>query len=346
MAAELESGSPSAGGIGSSRDWVRVLSAYREPSELRSFFELVSTVVPFVLLWVAAWWALALSPWLALAISALNGGFLVRLFAIQHDCGHNAFFGRRTANDWTGRVLGVLTLTPYAVWRHSHTIHHSTSGNLDRRGIGEVYTMTVREYEAQSTFSKLKYRLYRHPLVMFGIFPAALFLVHNRVPVGFMRSGWRLWASAMGTNLSLALSLGAAVWALGAIPVAIVYLPTVIVAATIGMWLFYIQHQFEETSWDEEADWQMHDAALHGSSHYDLPLVLRWLTANIGIHHIHHLHSRIPFYRLPAVLRDHPDLANVTRIRLLDSLSCLKLRLWDEKRRRLVSFAEARSVAS
>lgn len=345
MVAKHESGSLPVDGIGSTRDWVRVLSAYRQPSDGRSLLELTSTLVPFVLLWGAAWWALPLGSWLTVALSVVNGGFLVRLFAIQHDCGHGAFFGRRAANDWTGRLLGVLTLTPYAVWRHSHTIHHSTSGNLDRRGIGEVYTMTVREYEAQSPVSKLRYRLYRHPVVMFGVFPTALFFVHNRVPVGFMRSGWRLWASAMGTNLSLAVLLGAAVWSLGVATVAMIYLPTVIVAATVGVWLFYIQHQFEETSWDGEAEWQMHDAALHGSSHYDLPLVLRWLTANIGIHHIHHLHSRIPFYRLPAVLRDHPDLANVTRIRLGDSMACLRLRLWDEQRRRLVSFGEARAAA-
>ncbi len=326
------------------RDWVRVLARYRGARVSRSLLELAMTLVPFAVLWGAAWWALSVSAWLALGISVLNAGFLVRLFAIQHDCGHGAFFNDRRANDWLGRCLGVLTVTPYAVWRHSHSIHHSASGNLDRRGIGDVHTKTVREYRALTARDRLIYHLYRHPVVMLGVFPTYLFVLQNRLPVGFMRSGWALWTSAMGTNLTLAVVLGIAVWLLGIGSVLLVYLPTVIVGATIGVWLFYIQHQFEETSWDGADDWQLHDAALHGSSHYDLPPVLRWLTANIGIHHVHHLHSRIPFYRLPEVLRDHAELAGMPRITLLQSFATLRLRLWDDGQRRLVSFAEAKAA--
>lgn len=328
------------------RNWVRVLAVYREAQPARSALELSLTIVPLVLLWVLAWWALSVSPWLSLCLAVFNAGFLVRLFAIQHDCGHGAFFTSRWANDWLGRILGVLTLTPYAVWRHSHSIHHSSAGNLEKRGIGDIHTMTVREYESLPTIRRLAYRLYRHPLMMFGVFPTYLFVLQNRLPVGFMRSGWPLWISAMGTNASVAVLIGGAAWLIGPGAVALIYLPTVIGAATIGMWMFYIQHQFEDTSWDRPEDWQLHDAALHGSSHYDLPNVLRWLTANIGIHHVHHLHSRIPFYRLPDVLRDHPALAAVPRITLLQGFTAVQLRLWDETQRKLVSFTDAKAAGT
>nr|WP_111536361.1 fatty acid desaturase [Palleronia aestuarii] len=323
--------------------WVRTLSGYRDARTWRSLFELVVTILPLALLWAAAWWALSLSAWLAVALSLLNAGFLVRLFAIQHDCGHGAFFNSRKANDWTGRCLGVLTLTPYAVWRRSHSIHHSTAGHLERRGIGDVHTMTVREYKSASARARLGYRIYRHPLVMLGLFPTLLFWGQNRFP-GSLNAGWQFWASAMGTNAVLALLIGIFVSLIGIEAMLLVYLPTTIAAATIGVWLFYVQHQFEDTSWDAGEDWQLHEAALHGSSHYDLPPVLRWMTANIGIHHVHHLHSRIPFYRLPDVLRDHPQLAGTARITLRESIACLRLKLWDETGRKLVSFADAAAI--
>ena len=310
---------------------------------MRSVFELAVTVVPLALLWVAAWWALSFSAWLAVALSLLNGVFLVRLFAIQHDCGHRAFFNSRRANDWAGRCMGVLTLTPHAVWRHSHTAHHSTAGHLEHRGIGDIHTATVAEYAALPWRGRLGYRLYRHPLVMLGLFPTLLFWVKNRVP-GSRDAGRDLWWSAMGTNLALAVLLLFFGALIGVKAMLLVYLPTTILAATIGMWLFYIQHQFEDTSWDDGSDWQLHEAALHGSSHYDLPPILRWLTANIGIHHVHHLHCRIPCYRLPEVLRDHPQLAGIARITLRQSAACLRLKLWDESQRKLVSFADAAPI--
>ncbi|MBM9594759.1 fatty acid desaturase [Roseitranquillus sediminis] len=326
------------------RIWVRVLGRYREPLQLRSALELLVTLVPFVALWALAWSSLSVSYSLAVALAVLNGGFLVRLFAIQHDCGHGSFFKSRTANDWMGRALGVLTLTPYAVWRRTHSVHHASSGNLDKRGMGDVLTLTVAEYRALSPLGRLRYRLYRHPLVLFGLGPSYLFLVQNRLPLGLTRSGWTYWASAMGTNLMLLLALGAVGYAGGASPLLLVFLPTTIVAASIGVWLFYVQHQFEETSWDSDPEWQLHDAALHGSSHYVLPGVLRWFTANIGVHHVHHLQSRVPFYRLPEILRDHPELNEAQRLTLGESLKTVRLQLWDNRSRRLVSFAEATSL--
>ena len=327
------------------RDWMRVLSTYREPIFWRSVWELGVTVVPFFALWAASWWALSISFWLSLPISVVTAGFLVRLFLIQHDCGHGAFFRKKPVNDWVGRVLGVLTLTPYDVWRKTHAIHHAASGNLDERGMGDIHTMTVREYEEASVWKKIEYRLYRHPITLFVFAPVYLYLFQNRLPVGLMKAGWVYWLSAMGTNVAIGLLAGTMIWLVGLVPFLQIYLPTTLIAAAIGMWLFYVQHQFEETHWDEKADWQVHEAALYGSSHYDLPGVLRWMTANIGVHHVHHLYARIPFYRLQQVLRDHPSLGEVRRLTLWESFSCVKLQLWDENRRRLVSYAEARRAA-
>ncbi len=328
----------------SGKYWVRVLAKYREPSYPRSITELALTLFPFLLLMGLAWWALSISYLLAGAISALNGAFLVRLFIIQHDCGHNAFFRNRHANDWIGRVLGVLTLTPYDVWRQTHAIHHASTGNLDRRGIGDVPILTVREYRASSQLKRLVYRIYRNPFFLFGVAPAYLFYVQNRLPVGLMHSGRKYWVSAMATNLALATLVVAGLYLTGGISVLLLFLPTTMVGASAGVWLFYVQHQFEDAHWNRETDWQIHDAALHGSSHYVLPPVLRWFSGNIGIHHVHHLYSRIPFYRLTEVLRDNPALDRAQRMTLRESLHCARLHLWDESRRKLLSFAEAQAV--
>lgn len=325
------------------KEWVKVLSKYREPSLLRSVYELAITLGPFVALWALAWWSLSVSYWLTLAISLCNAGFLLRLFAIQHDCGHGAFFSSRKASDWLGRVLGVLTLTPYDVWRRTHSIHHSSAGNLTRRGIGDIHTKTVAEYQGLSRSQKLGYRLYRHPVVLFGFGPGYLFLLQNRLPFGLMDSR-RYWISAMGTNISIFVCLTLVLYFGGLMPVLLIFLPSTLLAATAGMWLFYVQHQFETTQWDTDENWQMHDAALHGSSHYVLPAALQWLSANIGIHHVHHLYSRIPFYRLPEVLRDNKELAQGNRMTIRQSLGNARLHLWDEKSRRLLSFAQARAL--
>jgi len=324
------------------REWLSILSRYREPSSRQSLTELAATLVPFLGLWALAWWALSLSPWLAMGLAALNGAFLVRLFIIQHDCGHGAFLKNRRAQDWVGRLLGVLTLTPYAVWRRTHSIHHAYHGNLDQRGIGDVLTLTIDEYSDRSRLGRLGYRLYRHPFVLFVLGPSYLFIVQNRVPFGEMRRQWRYWASAMGTNAMIGILLGLILWFGGLLPVLLIFLPTTVVAATIGVWLFYVQHQFEETHWSTSENWQIHDAALEGSSHYVLPQPLRWLSGNVGIHHVHHLYSRIPFYRLPEVIRDHRELAEAQRLTIRESLASVRLHLWDGQQEKLISFAEAR----
>jgi omega-6 fatty acid desaturase (delta-12 desaturase) len=328
----------------SAKDWVVELAKYRSPSTGRSIFELGATLLPFAVLWVLAWAALSVSYLLAFAIAAVNGLFLVRIFIIQHDCGHGSYFHNRTVQDWVGRCLGVLTLTPYHVWKRTHAIHHSHHGNLDERGIGDVTTLTVEEYRARSPFGRALYRMYRHPLVLFVLGPSYLFILQNRLPLGLMTSGWRYWVSAMGTNAAIVMVVTLIIWLGGLLPVLLIYLPTSLIAATVGVWLFYVQHQFEETHWSKSEDWQLHEAALEGSSHYVLPQPLRWLSGNIGIHHVHHLYARIPFYRLPEVLEAHTELAEAQRLTIRESLQSVRLHLWDEASQRLISFAELRQM--
>lgn len=330
--------------VRSARDWLVVLAKYRDPSLARSCIEVAITLIPFVAITALAIFLLPYSYLAAFALAVVNGGFVVRLFCIQHDCGHASFFANRRLSDWVGRCLGVLTLTPYHVWRRQHAIHHSASGNLDLRGIGDVTTLTVAEYQARSRFGRFMYRVYRSPFVLFGIGPAYIFLIQNRIPFGLMKSGASFWISAMGTNLALAVGVTALVWAFGWAALFVIVLPTWIVGASIGVWLFYVQHQFEDTHWRRGEEWQLHDAALEGSSHYDLPAPLRWMSANIGIHHVHHLYSRIPFYRLPEVLRDHPILAENQRMTLRESFVNARLHLWDESQRKLLSFRNAHAL--
>jgi omega-6 fatty acid desaturase (delta-12 desaturase) len=332
-------------GLDGARAWTRLLAGYRAPSHVRSVLEIAVTLLPFAGFWVLSWAAVHYGYWqLSLLLAIPGTAFLVRLFMIQHDCGHGSFFRNRYFNDGVGRLIGVLTLTPYDAWRLAHANHHATSGNLDRRGIGDIDTLTVREFNALSIWGRLGYRAYRHPLVMFVIGPAYLFLFQNRVP-SRLRFHCRVsWISAMSTNLAIAAIAGLLIWFLGLREFLLVHVPITVLAASVGVWLFYVQHQFEEAFWARDEEWSRHDAALRGSSHYVLPGVLRWLTANIGAHHVHHLCSGIPYYRLPRVLRDHPELSKMNRITFVQSLRGVRLVLWDEAHRRLVSFREARSA--
>ena len=321
-----------------------ILAEYRHASYPRSLTELALSAGAFIILWVAMWMSLDIGYWLTLLIALPAAGFLLRLFLIQHDCGHGSFFRHRAANDWIGRVLGVVTLTPYDVWRRAHAIHHATTGNLDRRGIGDVETLTVREYFSRSWLGRMGYRLYRHPAVMFGLGPAYLFLLQHRVPLGLMREGWRPWLSSAATNAAIALAVGLAMWFGGPSRFLMVHVPIVLLAASAGVWLFYVQHQFEGAHWARNETWNVHEAALLGSSYYDLPAILRWFTANIGLHHIHHLSSRVPFYRFPQIMRDRPELKNIGRLTMAQSLRCIPLVLWDETTQLLISFRDAKKL--
>jgi omega-6 fatty acid desaturase (delta-12 desaturase) len=329
-----------------SRALAQMLAPYRGPNGARGVLELVITAVPFGLIWILMWATLDTGYWICLLLAVPAAGFLVRLFMIQHDCGHGSFFPHRFANDSVGRVIGVVTLTPYDFWRRTHALHHASSGNLDRRGIGDIDTLTVREFLALPRWRQLLYRLYRHPIVMFGVGPSYLFILRHRLPMGMLRSGWQPWLSTMATNAAIAILVATMIWLVGIKSFLLVHLPIVVLAASIGVWLFYVQHQFEDTFWAQDKDWNFQEAALHGSSHYDLPSVLRWFTANIGVHHVHHLCSRIPYYRLPRVLQDHPQFAVAGRLTLFQSLRCVRRVLWDEGRRRLISFRELREASA
>ncbi len=321
------------------------LALFQGADNGRASGEVLLTASLFLALWTAMAVLMTVSAWLVLALIVPASFMLVRLFMVQHDCGHGAMFTSRAANDWVGRALGLLTLTPYDYWRRAHGIHHASSGHLDKRGVGDITTLTVKEYRALPARKRLAYRLYRHPLVMFVVGPAWLFLVQHRLPVGAMHAGAMPWTSTMLTNLGIAVLVAGLVWAVGPMTVLAVHLPVVLIASTIGVWMFYVQHQFEETAWDHEGEWSHQHAALHGSSYYDLPRPLMWLTGNIGIHHLHHLNSRIPYYRLQAALDAHRDLGADSRLTFRDSLKCVRLSLWDEEKRRLVSFAEAAKAA-
>jgi acyl-lipid omega-6 desaturase (Delta-12 desaturase) len=326
-----------------SSDLSRALIRYCEPNAQRALFEVGITLVPLVLLWVLMWWSLDVGYWLTLLLAVPAGGFLVRLFIIQHDCGHGAFFRQRAANTWVGRVLGVLTLTPYDYWKRNHAIHHATSSNLDRRGIGDIDLLTVEEYRGKSWWGRMFYRVYRSAPVMFVIGPAWLFLLQHRLPFHQWRDGWRPWISTMATNAAIVLVAAGMIWMVGWGAFVMVHLPIMLMAASMGVWLFYVQHQFEEVAWARTGNWSHLDAALTGSSYYDLPALLRWFSGNIGIHHVHHLNSRIPCYRLPNVLQDHPELKTVGRMTLWDSVKSVRLSLWCEKREKLVPFKDALS---
>ncbi len=323
------------------RAWEKTLRAYSGANTRKSLIQLALTGGLFVACYGGALYGVMQGAWIALLLTVPAAAFLVRLFMIQHDCGHRAFFRTRRANDWLGSVIGVVTLTPHTYWRVAHALHHATSGNLDRRGIGDIAVMTVREYRALPGRRKLLYRLYRHPLVLFGLGPAFLFVFKFRLPLDVLRMRKRTLPNVLLTDAAIAAAVLAMGLAFGFGNFLAVQLPVTLLASLAGTWFFYVQHQFADTYWARNEDWNFHRAALTGASHYVLPRWLGWLTADIGIHHVHHLCGTIPNYRLRDCLRDHPALAAINRLTLRDSVKCVRLALWDEDRGRLVGFAAA-----
>jgi omega-6 fatty acid desaturase (delta-12 desaturase) len=322
------------------------LERYARPSVARSVFQLLNTAIPFAAVWLAMLWSLSVGYWLTLLLSIPAAGLLVRLFIIQHDCGHGSFFGSRTWNDRLGGVLGVLTLVPYAYWKKTHAIHHATSGDLSRRGFGDVETLTVTEYRALSKWNRLRYRLGRNPVVLLGLGPFYQFVLKHRLPLDTPRAWKREWRSVHGTNVALAAVLVMAHFTIGLGAFFAVHIPIVLISGAAGVWLFYVQHQFEDTYWRDRPEWSFHLAAVHGSSWYDLPRFLHWWSGNIGFHHIHHLSSHIPNYRLRECMRDYPALEGAPRLTLWSSLRCARLKLWDEDSGKLIGFRELAPLRS
>jgi omega-6 fatty acid desaturase (delta-12 desaturase) len=321
--------------------WRETLAPYAQPRLGRSLVDLATSVVPYLALSAAMYLSLGVSYLLTLAIAIPASGFLVRTFILFHDCSHGSFLHSRRANLWLGTALGLLVYSPFLRWRHDHAIHHATSGDLDRRGGGDVRTLTVSEYRALAPRAQLGYRLFRNPLVMFGVGPIVALLVGPRLVSRSARP--RMRRSVIGTNIALAVLVGALCWLMGWRDYLLVQAPTVLLAGSAGIWLFYVQHQFEDAYWESAGDWSYADAALRGSSYLKLPRALQFFSGNIGLHHVHHLSARIPNYNLQRAHDENPIFHDVPVLSFADGLRSVRLKLWDEEGRRMVTFAQARA---
>ncbi|MBA3809096.1 MAG: fatty acid desaturase [Solirubrobacterales bacterium] len=323
--------------------WRETLAPYARPHLGRSLLDIATSVVPYFVLSAAMYYALSVSYLLALAIAIPASGFLVRTFILFHDCSHGSFLPSKRANMWLGTALGLLVYSPFLRWRHDHAIHHATSGDLDRRGGGDVRTLTVTEYNELAPRSRLAYRLFRNPLVMFGIGPIVALLIGPRLVGRDARP--RLRRSVIATNFALLALVGGLCWLLGWRDYLLVQAPTVLLAGSAGIWLFYVQHQFEDAYWESGEGWSYADAALRGSSYLKLPRVLQFFSGNIGLHHVHHLSARIPNYNLQRAHDENPIFHDVPILSMRDGMRAVRLKLWDEDHGRMVSFAEARAPA-
>lgn len=325
-------------------NWQKIVSKYQTPQLSKSIGQLANTLIPYVLLWVAMYWVLQISFWLVLPLSLIAAGLLVRVFIIFHDCGHGSFFKATKINNFWGYVAGVLTFTPYQYWRHEHAVHHSHAGDLDERGWGDVWTMTVEEYLQASRWTRIKYRFARNPICLFIIGPSVLFLLLHRIPSH--KYGPRGAKSVHLTNLGIVGMAAAISWGIGVKAYLLIQLPVLMIAASMGVWLFYVQHQFEGVYWARHTDWDYVSEALEGSSFLKLPKVLQWFTGNIGYHHIHHLCPRIPNYHLEACYRENALFQQIHPITFWTSFKSLAYRLYDEQHQRLVGFSYLRRLRS
>jgi omega-6 fatty acid desaturase (delta-12 desaturase) len=316
------------------------LRVYAQPHIGRSLMQIGTSVVPYIALWILMYRMIHVSLVVVLLLAIPAAGFQVRTFILFHDCTHGSFLPTKRANAWLGAVLGLMVLAPYRRWRHDHAIHHATAGDLDRRGVGDIPTLTVAEYAARSRKEQFAYRLFRNPVVMFGFGPIFAMMIGPRIASRSQRP--RLRHSVLGTDLALAIVIGGLCWLVGWKDFLLVWAPSSLLAGSAGIWLFYVQHQFEDAYWKQSSDWSYVDAALHGSSYLKLPKVLQFFSGNIGLHHVHHLNSKIPNYNLQRAHDENPIFHHVPVLTLRDGIRAMRLKLWDEARGTLVTFAEAR----
>jgi acyl-lipid omega-6 desaturase (Delta-12 desaturase) len=320
--------------------WQDIVARYQKSALWPALWQMMNTLVPYAALWYLMYLSLGVSYWLTAALALLAAGFSVRVFVIFHDCGHGSFFKSRKANDILGLITGVLSFTPYYHWRWEHALHHASAGDLDRRGTGDVWTLTVQEYLEASRWKRFAYRLARNPFILFVLAPAFLFLIKQRFPS--LKARGRERRSVYWTNVAV-LAMAAGLSCLFGVRIyLLLQLGILMIAGTAGVWLFYVQHQFEGVYWERRDEWDYCTAALKGSSFYQLPKVLQWFSGNIGFHHIHHLSPRIPNYYLEKCHRAEPLFRTVKPITLLSSFKSLTFRLWDEQRRELVGFHVAK----
>jgi omega-6 fatty acid desaturase (delta-12 desaturase) len=315
--------------------WHAVVARYQTPERWVSLWQAANSIIPFLALWYLMYRSLAISYWLTLLLAIPTAGFMMRTFIIFHDCGHGSFFKSRRGNDIMGFITGILTLTPYYEWRHTHAVHHATAGDLDRRGTGDVLTLTVEEYKALRWWKKIGYRAMRNPLIMFTVGSFLVFTVAHRFwhPGSGKREVWSvIWTdlALAGIIIGMSLSIGWKAFVL-------VEAPVIFIATAVGVWLFYVQHNFDRTYWERHTQWDFFKAGLNGSSFYQLPGILQWFTGNIGFHHIHHISPKIPNYKLPQAYKENP-VFHIQPLTILTSLKSLRYRLWDEEQRILVGF--------
>jgi omega-6 fatty acid desaturase (delta-12 desaturase) len=322
--------------------WKEIVAKYQRPSRGRSIWQMVNTLVPYIGLWYLMYLSLAVSYWLVVPLAVLAAGFLVRVFIIHHDCGHGSYFKSQKANDVWGFITGVITFTPYYLWRWEHAVHHASSGDLDRRGTGDVWTLTVQEYLEASRWKRFAYRLARNPVVLFVIAPLFLFLVKHRFAPA--RAAERERRSVDWTNLAILAMTVAMSMIFGFKAYLLIQVSIIAMAGSAGVWLFYVQHQFEGVYWERQANWDYVTASLQGSSFYKLPKVLQWFSGNIGFHHIHHLSARIPNYNLERCHKAEPLFQTVKPITLFASFKSFTFRLWDEQRHKLVGYSHLRTL--
>ncbi len=319
--------------------WHEALAAYAQPRLGRGLLDIATSAVPYLGLSVAMYLLLGVSPWIVIALAIPTAGFLVRVFVVFHDCAHGSLLPSRRANRWVGTVLGLLVFSPFRRWRHDHVGHHATSGDLDRRGVGDVPTLTVAEYQARSSRGQLAYRLFRHPLVMFGLGPVFGMLIGPRLVA--RRAPSRMRNSVLGTDAALVVIVGVLCWLMGWEALLIVWAPAALSAGSVGIWLFYVQHQYEDAYWQRQGGWSYTEAALRGSSYLKLPKLLQFFTGNIGLHHVHHLNPRIPNYNLQSAHDANAIFAGVPTISIRDGIRAVKFKVWDEESAQLVTFAQA-----
>jgi len=324
------------------RSWREIVARYQTPSVKRAIWQLVSTIVPLIGAFLLMYWSLSVSYWLTLALALPASGLTIRTFIIMHDCGHGSFLPSRTWNDIVGWVTGILTTTPYAHWRREHAIHHATSGHLEQRGTGDITTLTVREYLSKGWWRRLRYRVYRNPVTLLGFGPAFLFIKHRWPSPSF--AGKKEAINVHATNLAMAALFTTLGFLVGFRDLILIWLPVFLLSGSVGVLLFYVQHQFEDSYWRASPEWDYAAAAIAGSSYFRLPKVLQWFTGNIGFHHVHHLSPRIPNYQLERCHRENPTFQKVTTLTLLESIRTLRLKLWDEESGRMVGFGHVRRL--